>query len=124
MTLILARAIVLLSPLVYGETSVVHHSIPGTPRSSHAVPTGPKSSGTGAAVHHGPVKEPQINSLLRPVNCTYSNVSIPLGHSGLPQPPAGQQLLHIAIGRGTLVGYFSLPVKGKNTECHLQELHL
>jgi hypothetical protein len=35
--------------------------------------------------------------------CNYSNISMPLWASSLPAPPAGQQLLHVAIGRGTLV---------------------
>jgi hypothetical protein len=41
--------------------------------------------------------------------CNYSNVSMPQWKSSLPAPPPGQELLHVAIGRGTLVGIYATP---------------
>lgn len=54
--------------------------------------------------YKGNSKEPAITSKLGTLNCTYTNnVTMPLGDSGLSAPPPGQELLHIGIGRGTLV---------------------
>jgi hypothetical protein len=41
---------------------------------------------------------------------------MPQWKSSLPAPPSGQQLLHIAIGRGTLVCTYATP-QGLFTSC-------